>query len=156
MNSTLGWKVTQMGASWPLSFPNFIEGAKEAAEGALMAQAFIAEPSNERRRAFLSAYSRKYNTSRIGVPMAAAQSYDAVYLLAYALLSIRNGDWSGTAVKNTPEYIVRVYYGVTATYDHPFSKGDKDAISSNMLLMGVVKGGVVTFAYPEDRTRNLF
>jgi branched-chain amino acid transport system substrate-binding protein len=25
-----------------------------------------------------------------------------------------------------------------------------------MLVMGLVKNGAVTFAYPEDRTRNLF
>jgi ABC-type branched-subunit amino acid transport system substrate-binding protein len=54
----LGWKVPQVGA-WPLSFPFFIDGAKEAAEGALMAQTFIAEPSNERRASFLTAYARK-------------------------------------------------------------------------------------------------
>ena len=47
----LGWKVPQVGA-WPLSFPFFIEGGKDAADGALMAQTFIAEPSNERRAAF--------------------------------------------------------------------------------------------------------
>jgi branched-chain amino acid transport system substrate-binding protein len=151
----LGWKIPQVGA-WPLSFPFFIDGAKEAAEGALMAQTFIAEPSNERRSAFLSAYARKYKTSKIGVPMAAAQAYDTVYLLAYAILSIRNGDLSGPAVKNALENIPRTYYGVTATHERPFSKDDKDAVTRNMLVMGLVKNGAVTFAYPQDRTRNLF
>ena len=151
----MGWKVPQVGA-WPLSFPFFIDGAKEAAEGALMAQTFIAEPSNERRSAFLSAYSRKYKTTKITVPMAAAQAYDTVYLLTYAVLNIRNGDLSGPAVKAGLENIPRAYYGVTATHERPFSKEDKDAVSSNMLVMGMVKNGAVTFAYPEDRTRNLF
>ena len=32
----------------------------------------------------------------------------------------------------------------------------KDAVTANMLVMGMVKNGAVTFAYPEDRTRNLF
>ena len=36
------------------------------------------------------------------------------------------------------------------------SKDDKDALSSNRLVMGMVKNGAVTFAYLEDRTRNLF
>jgi branched-chain amino acid transport system substrate-binding protein len=151
----LGWKVPQVGA-WTLSFPFFIDGAKEAADGALMAQTFIAEPSNERRSAFLSAYARKYKTTKISVPMAAAQAYDSVYLLAYAILSIRNGDLSGTAVKNALENIPRTYYGVTATHERPFSKDDKDAVTRNMLVMGMVKNGAVTFAYPQDRTRNLF
>jgi ABC-type branched-subunit amino acid transport system substrate-binding protein len=44
----LKWKVPVVGA-WTLSFPFFIDGAKDAAEGALMAQTFIAEPSNEQR-----------------------------------------------------------------------------------------------------------
>jgi branched-chain amino acid transport system substrate-binding protein len=108
----LGWKVPQVGA-WPLSFPFFIDGAKEAAEGALMAQTFIAEPSNERRRAFLSAYARKFNTTKISVPMAAAQAYDTVYLLAYSILAIRNYDLSGPSVKNALENMPRNYYGVT-------------------------------------------
>jgi branched-chain amino acid transport system substrate-binding protein len=102
---TLGWKVPQVGA-WTLSFPFFIDGAKDVAEGALMAQTFIAEPSNERRSAFLSAYGRKYNARRISVPMAAAQAYDTVYILMYAML-------------------------------------------------GMVKNGVVTFAYAEDKAKNL-
>lgn len=151
----LGWKVPQVGA-WPLSFPQFIDGAKGAAEGALMAQTFIAEPSNERRVSFLSAYARKYNTRKIAVPMAAAQAYDTVYLLSYAILSIRNGDLSGPSLKHALENLPRVYYGVTATHEHPFSKDDKDAITSNMLVMGVVKNSAVTFAYSEDKTRNLF
>lgn len=151
---SLGWKVPQVGA-WPLSFPFFMDGAKEAAEGALMAQTFIAEPSNERRSAFLSAYARKYNTRKIAVPMAAAQAYDSVYLLVYGLLAIRDGDLSGPAVKTALENLPRTYYGVTATHQNPFSKDDKDAVTSNMLVMGVVKNGAVTFAYTEDRTRNL-
>jgi branched-chain amino acid transport system substrate-binding protein len=153
--AALGWKVTQVGA-WPLSFPFFIDGAKQAAEGSLMAQTFIAEPSNERRIAFLSAYARKFNTKKITVPMAAAQAYDTVYLLAYAILSIRNGDLSGPSLKDALENMPRVYYGVTATHERPFSKDDHDAISPNMLVMGMVKNGAITFAYPEDRTRNLF
>ncbi len=151
----LGWKVPQVGA-WPLSFPLFIDGAKEAAEGALMAQTFVAEPSNERRIAFLSAYARKYKTRKITVPMAAAQAYDTVYLLSYAILSIRNGDLSGPSIKAALENFPRVYYGVTATHEHPFSRDDKDAITSNMLVMGMVKNGAVSFAYAEDKTRNLF
>ena len=63
----IGWKVTQVGAC-PLSFPFFIDGAKEAADGSLMSQTFIAEPSNERRASFVAAYARKFKSSRISVP----------------------------------------------------------------------------------------
>lgn len=150
----LKWDVPQVGA-WPLSFPFFIDGAKAAGDGALMAQTFIAEPSNERRAAFLSAYSRKFK-QKIAVPMAAAQAYDSTYLLTYALFGIRDGKFTGPAVKAALENIPRVYYGVVATYDKPFSLDDKDAVTPNMLVMGKVRNGTVTFAYPEDAKRNLF
>jgi branched-chain amino acid transport system substrate-binding protein len=151
----LDWKVPQVGA-WPLSFPNFINGAGAAAEGALMAQTFIAEGSNERRASFLVNYARKFSTSKIPVPVAAAQGYDTAYLLAFALLDIKGGNLTGAAIKAQLEDKKRVYYGVVATYAKPFSKQDKDAVSANMLVMGKVQGGLVTFAYPEDAKRNLF
>jgi branched-chain amino acid transport system substrate-binding protein len=151
----IGWKVKQFGG-WTLSFPFFIDGAKDAAEGAFMVQTFIAEPSNERRAAFLSAYARKFKSKRLTVPMAAAQAYDATYILMYSLFGVRNGDPSGPALKTALENMARTYYGVVATYEKPFSLSDKDAISSNMLVMGMVKNSLVTFAYPEDAKRNLF
>lgn len=151
----LNWKVPQVGA-WPLSFPFFIDGAKEAAEGALMAQTFIAEPSNERRAAFLSAYARKYKVSKIPVPMAAAQGYDATYLLMYSLFGVREGPLGGPLIKAALETLSRTYYGVVATYETPFSLQDKDALTANMLVMGMVKNGAVTFAYAQDAKRNLF
>jgi branched-chain amino acid transport system substrate-binding protein len=148
----LKWKVPQVGA-WPLSFPFFINGAKEAAEGAMMAQTFIAEPSNERRASFLTAYKRKFNKP-MAVPMAAAQAYDTTYLLAFSLFGIRDGNVAGPKLKAALENMSRVYYGVVATYEHPFSLNDKDAISQNMLVMGKVSNGVVTFARAEDARRN--
>lgn len=149
----LQWDVPQVGA-WPLSFPFFINGAKESAEGALMAQTFIAEPSNIRRSAFLSAFARKFKQP-LAVPMAAAQSYDTTYLVLYSLFGIRDGKFSGPAVKAALENINRTYYGVVATYQRPFSLEDKNALSENMLVMGMVKNGKVTFAYPEDARKNL-
>ena len=151
----LGWKVPQVGA-WPLSFPFFIDGAKDAADGALMAQTFIAEPSNERRASFLTSYARRNKVNKIPVPVAAAQGYDAVYILIYSLFGIRDGNPTGPAIKAALESISRTYYGVVATYERPFSPQDKDAMSQNMLVMGMVKNGAVTFAYPEDAKRNLF
>jgi branched-chain amino acid transport system substrate-binding protein len=149
----LGWKVPQVGA-WPLSFPFFLEGAKDAAEGALMVQTFIAEPSNERRAAFLANYGRKYQR-KLAVPMAAANAYDASYLLMYSFLGIRDGNLSGKAIKESLEGKMRTYYGVVSTYEKPFSVQDKDAITRNMLVIGAVKNGAITFAYPEDAKRNL-
>lgn len=150
----LGWKVPQVG-TWPLSSPSFLESARDASEGVLMVQTFIADPSNERRAAFLSGYSRKFQ-GRVTVPMAAANAYDATYLLMYSFLGIRSGTLSGKAIKESLEGKMKTYYGVVATYDKPFSSQDKDAITQNMLYIGKVKNGQVTFAYPEDAKRNLF
>lgn len=150
----LGWDVPMVGA-WPLSFPFFINGAPQASEGALMAQTFIAEPSNERRAAFLANYARKFN-QKIAVPMAAAQAYDTTYLLIYAMFGIRNGQFDGPAMKAALENIGRTYYGVVATYERPFTPDDKDAVTDNMLVMGKVAKGAITFAYTEDAKRNLF
>ncbi len=151
----LGWKVPQVGP-WTLSLPFFIDGAKENAEGALVVQTFIAEPSNERRASFLSAHARKYKAKRINLPVAAAQGYDATYLMMYSLFGLRDGVINGPALKFALENIARTYYGVVATYEKPFTLNDKDAITQNMLIMGMVKKGAITFAYPEDAKRNLF
>jgi branched-chain amino acid transport system substrate-binding protein len=90
------------------------------------------------------------------VPMAAAQGYDAMYILMYSMFNVRDGNATGPAIKAALENMQRVYYGVVATYDKPFSSTDKDAITANMLVMGQVKNGLITFAYPEDAKRNLF
>jgi len=151
----MDWKVPQVGA-WTLSFPFFIDGAGQSSDGALMAQTFIAEPSNERRSSFLTSYARKFKVRKIPVPMAAAQGYDAVYILVYSLFGIRDGKLTGPAIKAALESKNRTYYGVVATYDQPFTAQDKDAITQNMLVMGIVKNGAVTFAHAEDAKRNLF
>lgn len=151
----LKWDVPFVGP-WTLSFPFFIDGAKEAAEGALVVQTFIAEPSNERRASFLANYARKYKAAKISVPVAAAQGYDTAYLLMHALFGVRGGQPDGPALKSALENIQRNYYGVVATYEKPFSAADKDAVTANMLYLGLVKNGGVTFAYPDDAKRNLF
>jgi branched-chain amino acid transport system substrate-binding protein len=152
----LGWKVPQVGA-WALSFPAYVDVAKEAAEDTLMAQTFIVEQrGNERRTAFLNGYMLKYNLKNVPASIPAAQAYDSTYLLLYSLFGVRGGSLSGPAIKASLENLEKTYYGAVATYDHPFSVNDKDSFTANMLLMGTVKGGVVTYAYPADIRRNVF
>jgi branched-chain amino acid transport system substrate-binding protein len=151
----MGWKVPQVGP-WTLSLPYFLEGAGSAAEGALMAQTFIGEPNNERRRSFLSSYMGKFKAKKVPVPMAAAQGYDATYILVYSMFGIRDGNLSGASIKAALENKIRTYYGVVATYEQPFTKQDKNSVTQSMLVLGVVKDGVVTYAHPEDAKRSLF
>ncbi len=125
------------------------------AEGALTVQTFIAEPSNERRASFLSATPGKYQRKAGRWPRwGSANAYDATYLLMYSFLGIRDGNLTGPAIKESLEGKMKPYYGVVTTYDRPFSATDKDAITRNVLIMGVVQDGRVTFAYPEDARRN--
>jgi len=151
----LGWKVPQVGA-WALSFPAYVDVAKDAAEDTLMAQTFIVEQrGNERRAAFLNSYMFKYKLKSIAASIPAAQAYDSTYLLLHGLFGIQ-GALTGPTLKASLENLNKVFYGAVATYDHPFSVSDKDAFTANMLLLGMVKGGVVTYAYPADIKRNVF
>ncbi len=150
----MGWNVPMVGA-WPLSFPSFVKGGGDAAEGALMSQSFIAEPTNERRGTFLRDYMQAYELKKMEVPMAGAQAYDATYLLAKAIFNVKGGKLTGPSIKNNLENLSRVHYGVVATYDKPFSATNKDAMTPNMLVMGKIKNGLVTFAYAEDAKRNV-
>lgn len=151
----LAWKVQQVGP-WSLSFPAYVDAAKDAAEDTLMAQTFIVEQrGNERRAAFLSSYAFKYNSKHVA-SIPAAQAYDSMYLLLYSLFGLRDSSLSGPAIKASLENLEKVYHGAVATYDRPFSASDKDAFTANMLLLGTVKGGVVTYAYPADMKRNVF
>ena len=151
----LGWKVPQVGA-WPLSFPAYVDGAKDAGEDTLMAQTFIVEQrGNERRTAFLNGYMAKYNLKSVPAAIPAAQAYDSTYLLLYSLFGVK-GIPDGQSIKTSLENLSKIYYGAVATYDNPFSVSDKDAFTSNMLLLGQIKNGAVTYAYPADIKRNLF
>lgn len=151
----LAWKVPQVGP-WSLSFPAYIDAAKDAGEETLMAQTFIVEQrGNERRAAFLNSYTMKYgHKSTTLIP--AAQAYDSTYLLLYGLFGMRDSTLTGPAVKTSLENLEKAYHGAVATYDRPFTTSDKDVFTANMLLLGMVKGGMVTYAYPADMKRNIF
>ena len=66
-------------------------------------------------------YTRKYQR-KVAVPMAAANAYDATYLLMYSFLGIRDGNLTGPAIKESLEGKMKPYYGVVTTYDRPFQR----------------------------------
>lgn len=144
------WNVQLMG-SWPLSWRNFIDGAGSAGEGTLVAVSFLQQAGFQRRNAFITAYQQKYNTPVIPSPMAAAQGYDAALLLFYALHQAQSTE--PAKIKLALENLGRQVAGVITTYDRPFSKSDHDALTGNMLVMGVVRKGAVDYAYKEDAQR---
>lgn len=151
----LRWQVPYF-APWPLSFRSVLELAgPEALEGTMMTQTIIQDLANERRMSFLASYFRHSKEKRIGSLMAAAQSYDAVYLMLRALFQTK-GDVSGDALKKALENFDRPHRGVVTTYGEPFSGSDHDAFSVNMIWLGVWRRGEIQFYYPEDAKRSSF
>jgi branched-chain amino acid transport system substrate-binding protein len=143
----LGWKVPMIG-SWTLSMASFIDTAGPNGDGAMMPQTFIQMPTTPKRKAFIEAYQKAYNVDRIPSPVSAAQGYDSIYLLAAAIKQA--GATDGRKIREALENLNVKVEGVVTTYDKPFSATDHEAITDNIPVFGLVKGGRVVPAHPED------
>lgn len=134
---------------WPLSSRTVYERAGSAVEGAVMVQTIIQDLSNERRTSFIARLKRYAGNQPIGSLMAAAQTYDAVYLMLHAMFQTR-GDTRGDVLKLALENLEKPYSGVVTSYDRPFSVQDHDAFSMNMIWLGQWRNGEVQFLYKDD------
>jgi branched-chain amino acid transport system substrate-binding protein len=143
----LGWKVPMIG-SWTLSMGSFIDPAGKNSDGAMMPQTFIQAPTTPKRKAFIEAYQAAYKVDRIASPVSAAQGYDSVYLLAAAIEQAKSTE--GPKIRAALENLKTKVEGVVTTYDAPFTKDDHEAISANIPVMGIVKGGRVEPVDPTD------
>ncbi len=143
----LGWKVPMIG-SWTLSMASFIDTAGPNSDGAMMPETFIQMPTTPKRKAFIEAYQKAYGVERIPSPVSAAQGYDSIYLLAAAIKQA--GGTEGRKIREALEGLNDKVEGVVTTYDHPFSATDHEAISANIPVFGLVKGGRVIPLHPED------
>jgi branched-chain amino acid transport system substrate-binding protein len=146
----MGWKVPMLG-SWTFSMRNFIDLSGKAGEGALMPQTFIQDMGASAKSSFLLAYKREFKTDNIPSPMSAAQGYDGMHLLYLALRQANSLE--GPKIKEAFENLQLRYRGAITSYSKPFSKQDHDAITQNMLLMGVVSSGRVDYASAADKRR---
>jgi branched-chain amino acid transport system substrate-binding protein len=146
------WDVPYL-APWPLSFRSVMEAAKAPAlEGTMMTQSIIQDSANERRASFIAHYYKRHPEDRpIGSLMAAAQAYDATNLLVRAMFRT-HGELTGPALKTALENATEneIYRGVVSSYEHPFSAEDHDAFSERMIWLGVWRGGVIQYYYPQD------
>ena len=140
----LGWKVPLVG-SWTLSMASYIDNAGPNGDGAMMPETFIQVPNTPKRKAFIEAYQKAYNTDRMPSPVSAAQGYDSVYLLTAAIKQA--GSTDGKKIKDALENLNEKVEGVVTVYDKPFSANDHEAISDNIPVFGVVKGGRVVPAH---------
>ncbi|HTP49948.1 MAG TPA: ABC transporter substrate-binding protein [Anaeromyxobacteraceae bacterium] len=138
----LGWRVPMIG-SWTLSMSAFINNAGANGNGATMPQTFIESgASTPKQLAFLEAYWKRFNEKPIAVAVAAAQGYDSLYLIAMAIEQA--GSTEGPKIKAALENLLKSYEGVTGRYVKPFSPTDHEAVKQANVMMGVVKGGMVT------------
>ncbi len=143
----LGWKVPMIG-SWTLSMATFIDTAGANGDGAMMPQVFIQLPTTPKRKAFIEAYQAAYKVDRMPSPVSAAQGYDSIYLLAAAINQAKSAE--GKKIREALENLQTKVEGIVTTYDKPFSATDHEAITANIPVFGLVKGGRVVPAHPED------
>ncbi|HUV99545.1 MAG TPA: ABC transporter substrate-binding protein [Gallionella sp.] len=146
----LGWKVPMIG-SWTLSMGNFIDNAGKNGDGAMMPETFIQLPNTPKRKAFIAAYLKAYKPAngRIPSPVSAAQGYDSMYILAAAINQA--GNTNGVKIREALENLNAKIDGVVTNYDHPFTHDDHEAITQDMVVMGVVKDGQVVHAHDADK-----
>ena len=143
----LGWKLPMIG-SWTLSMATFIDNAGVNADGASMPQTFIQVPNTPKRKSFIEAYQAAYKVDRFPSPVSAAQGYDSVYVLAAAIAQAKSTE--GAKIRAALENLQTKVEGVMTNYDHPFSATDHEAVTYNMPVFGIVKGGRVVAAHDED------
>jgi branched-chain amino acid transport system substrate-binding protein len=143
----LGWKVPMI-TSWPSSMQSFIEIAGENGNGVTMPQTFIEDGTLPRRKAFLDSYYSTYNVKKIPTPVAGAQGYDSVFLLAAAIKQA--GSTDGKKIRAALENLNEKVEGVVTTYDHPYTAKDHNAVTRNMVVFGKVQDGKIVYAKEED------
>ena len=146
----LGWKVPMIG-SWTLSMASFIDNAGPNGEGARMPQTFIQDPVTPKRKVFIDSFLKTFKpkNDRMDSPVSAAQGYDSIYLLAAAIQQA--GSTEGPKIRAALEDLKVPVDGVVTRYVKPFAKGDHEAITANIPVIGEVHGGRVVYAYPEDK-----
>ncbi len=152
----IGIKAPLIGG-WTLSMSNFIDNAGKNGNGTLMPQTFIEEPITPKAKAFIDGYHKTYKVDRIPSPVAAAQGYDSVYLMAAAIKQAGSTDTK--KIKEALEDLKEPVKGVIATWNHPFTKWDPadvtthEAFRREQTVMGMVKDGKVVFGNDADRAR---
>jgi branched-chain amino acid transport system substrate-binding protein len=143
----LGWKVPMI-TSWPSSMQSFIEIAGDNGNGVTMPQTFIEDATLARRKAFLENYYTANNVKKIPTPVAGAQGYDSVFLLAAAIKQANSTD--GKKIRAALENLNEKVEGVVTTYDHPYTAKDHNAVTRNMVVFGKVQDGKIVYAKEED------
>jgi branched-chain amino acid transport system substrate-binding protein len=144
----LDMKLPMVGP-WTLSQQTFIDLAGKSAEGARTTVTFIENELSSVKNQFSLNYRKINKVSRIPSAVAAAQSYDALRLISLAIFQANSTE--GPLIQAALE---DMHYPTTSTvvtrYARPFTKTDHEAVAANMVIMGEIRKGQVTYAYKED------
>ncbi|GJE58512.1 Leucine-, isoleucine-, valine-, threonine-, and alanine-binding protein [Methylobacterium trifolii] len=143
----LGWKVPMI-TSWPASMQSFIDIAGSNGNGVIMPQTFIEDKTLPKRKTFLEDYYKTYGVTKIPTPVAGAQGYDSVFLIAAAIKQA--GSTDGPKIREALENLNTKVEGVVTTYDKPFTATDHNAITRNMVVFGKVQDGKIVYDKAED------
>ena len=152
----IGMKAPLIGG-WTLSMSNYIDNAGKNGNGTLMPQTFIEDPITPKAKSFINGYHQTFKVGRIPSAVAAAQGYDAAYILAAAIKQAGSTDTH--KVKLALEDLKDPVQGVIATWNHPYTKWDPadvtthEAFRREQVVMGMVKDGRVVFGNDADRER---
>lgn len=139
---------------WGMSQQTFIDKAGDSAEGARMAVTFIENDLSSASNEFSLTYRKINNTNHIPSAVAAAQTYDALRLLALAMFQANSSD--PTQIRNALEDLKqRTTSTIVSRYYKPFSATDHEAIAQNMVILGEVRNGKIVYAYKEDANNGL-
>lgn len=138
---------------WTLSQESFVAKAGGAAEGARTVVTFIENEASSSSNQFSLAYRKLNKVTRIPSAVAAAQTYDALRLLALAIYQANSTD--GVQLQHALENLDQHTTSTVITrYYKPFSASDHEAITLNMAIMGEIRNGKVIYAYKEDESRS--
>jgi branched-chain amino acid transport system substrate-binding protein len=139
---------------WGMSQQTFIDKAGESAEGARTSVTFIENDLSLVSNQFSLAYRKINKVNHIPSAVAAAQTYDALRLLALAMYQANSaeGPKIQEALENLQQHTTST---VVSRYFKPFSPTDHEAIALNMIVMGEIRNGRVVYAYKEDVSSGL-
>ena len=145
----MNWNVPLL-APWTMSMASFIEAAGNNGNGGRMPQTFVVDSELPKRKAFVEAYMKKFNppSGRISSPSSAAQTYDAMFLMAAAIKQA--GSTEGPKVRAALENLNTTVEGVVQAYSRPWTRRDREAFTSNQVVFGEWKNGKVSYANPSD------
>jgi branched-chain amino acid transport system substrate-binding protein len=139
----VGYTAPMIGA-WGLGMSNFVDGAGSAGNGALTPQSFIQEAAVGKQKEFVAKYQKQSGQQRMSCAPAAAQGYDATYILKAAIEQANSTE--GTKILHALEHLAKPVSGVITTYVKPFAKNDHEALNLNNVKMGEIKDGKIIVA----------